>query len=136
MFCVRRIVFYDRAMTLERIYDNPTRPPGVEKVLGAIRSHLNRHAEKAQAVKASAELKPNFESSKPLEALGLTPREAEVLLWIAQGRAYAEIGANIGCAENTVKVHVAHIFEKLRVENRNAAAIRAIEILSAPSNRK
>ncbi len=41
---------------------------------------------------AKVELKPNFDSAKPLGSLGLTPREAEVLLWIAQGKSNADIG--------------------------------------------
>jgi hypothetical protein len=40
---------------------------------------------------ARAELRPNFDSAKPLEALGLTPREAEVLLWITIGRSAKEL---------------------------------------------
>jgi hypothetical protein len=36
----------------------------------------------------------------------------------------------LGCAENTVKVHTARIFEKLGMENRNAASLKAIELLS------
>lgn len=85
---------------------------------------------------AKVELKPNFDSLKPLESLGLTPREAEVLLWVAQGKAYADIGAILGCAENTVKVHVARIFEKLGAENRNVASMLAVELLSSPEHRK
>ena len=76
------------------------------------------------------------DSAKPLESLGLTPREAEVLLWIAQGKSNAYIGTILGCAENTVKVHIARIFEKQGFENRNAATIRAIEILSAPATKR
>jgi len=104
-------------------------------VLAAIRARLDRHAEKEQAAMAKVEIKPNFDSAKPLEALGLTPREAEVLLWIAQGKANGDIGIILGCAENTVKVHSARIFEKLGIENRNAATMRALEILSAPALR-
>jgi len=63
---------------------------------------------------------------------GLTPREAEVLLWVAQGKANSEIATILGCAENTVKVHLARIFEKLGFENRNAATVRALEVLSVP----
>ena len=85
---------------------------------------------------ARVELKPNFESAKPLETLGLTPREAEVLLWLAQGKAYGDIGVILGCAENTVKVHVARIFEKVGAENRSAAAMLAVELLSSPAHRK
>jgi DNA-binding NarL/FixJ family response regulator len=39
-------------------------------------------------------------------------------------------------AENTVKVHLARIFEKLGFENRNAAAVRALEVLSAPVSKR
>jgi DNA-binding CsgD family transcriptional regulator len=84
---------------------------------------------------AKVELKPNFDSAKPLEALGLTPREAEVLLWEARGKANADIATILGCAENTVKVHLARIFEKHGFENRNAATMRALEVLSTPAIR-
>ena len=85
---------------------------------------------------AKVELKPNFDSARPLEALGLTVREAEVLLWVAQGKANADIATILGCAENTVKVHLARVFEKCGFENRNAAAVRALELLSSPRNWK
>lgn len=55
---------------------------------------------------AKVELRPNFDSSNPLEALGLTVREAEVRLWVAQGKSNADIATILGCAENTVKVHL------------------------------
>jgi len=74
--------------------------------------------------------------TKPLESLGITPREAEVLLWIAQGKSNSNISTILGCAENTVKVHITRIFEKLGFENRNAATVRALEVLSLPANRK
>jgi DNA-binding NarL/FixJ family response regulator len=113
--------------------DYLTKPASAEDVLDAIHARLDRHTEKEQAALAKVELKPNFASAKPLEALGLTPREAEVLLWIAQGKSNSEIGAILGCAENTVKVHTGRIFEKAGLENRNAATVRALELLSAPS---
>ena len=116
--------------------DYLTKPASAEEVLSAINARLDRHHEKQQAAMAKVELKPNFESAKPLEALGLTPREAEVLLWIAQGKSNADIATILGCAENTVKVHTARIFEKLGFENRNAATVQALEILSKPILRK
>jgi len=115
--------------------DYLTKPASAEDVLSAIRARLERHTEKEQAAIAKVEMKPNFGSAKPLEALGLTPREAEVLLWIAQGKSNADIGTILDCAENTVKVHTARIFEKLGFENRNAATVRALEALSAPTKR-
>src|SRR4051794_7464259 len=76
-----------------------------------------------------ASLHANFSSPEPLQDLGLTPREAEVLLWMAQGKANAEVGLILEMSVATVKKHVEHIFEKLSVENRSAAIVRAIEFL-------
>lgn len=115
--------------------DYLTKPAGAEEVLTAIRSRLTRHDENEWAVISKMETKPNFDSSLPLEALGLTPREAEVLLWVAQGKSNSDIGVILGCAENTVKVHLARVFEKLGFENRNAATVRALEILTEPRPR-
>jgi hypothetical protein len=58
-----------------------------------------------------------------------------VLLWIAQGKSNGDIAIILGCAENTIKVHLARIFEKLGFENRNAATVRALEVLSSPVRR-
>ncbi|MCI0535019.1 MAG: response regulator transcription factor [Verrucomicrobiales bacterium] len=115
--------------------DYLTKPASAEDVLAAIAARLDRHNEKEQAAMAKVELKPNFDSAKPLESLGLTPREAEVLLWIAQGKSNGDIATILGCAENTVKVHTARIFEKLGFENRNAATVQALEVLSRPTPR-
>jgi DNA-binding NarL/FixJ family response regulator len=112
--------------------DYLTKPASAEEVLAAIAARLDRHNEKEQAAMSRVELRLNFDSAQPLEALGLTPREAEVLLWIAQGKSNGDIGTILGCAENTVKVHIARIFEKLGFENRNSATVRALEVLSKP----
>ena len=55
---------------------------------------------------------------------------------LAQGKANANIATILGCAENTVKVHLARIFENLDFENRNAATVRALEVLNLPTNGK
>lgn len=112
--------------------DYLSKPAGAEDVLGAIRTRLARRAENERATLDKVDLTPDFSSSKPLKALGLTAREAEVLLWVAQGKSNADIAGILGCAENTVKVHLARVFEKLGVENRNAASMRAVETLARP----
>lgn len=112
--------------------DYLTKPASAEELLEAIHARLDRHNEKEQAALSKAELKPNFASPRPLEELGLTPREAEVLLWIAQGKSNSDIGTILGCTENTIKVHTSRIFEKLGSENRNSATVRALEVLSRP----
>ena len=61
-----------------------------------------------------------------LEPLGLTRREAEVLAWVARGKTNAEIAAILGRRPRTVHKHLDHIFDKLGVENRTAAAARAL----------
>ena len=73
---------------------------------------------------------PDCSSSKPLESLGLAEREAEVLLWVAQGKSNGDIAILLGMAEKTVKKHMGNIFEKLGLEGRNAATVRALEVLS------
>jgi DNA-binding NarL/FixJ family response regulator len=52
----------------------------------------------------------------------LTERELDVLRCVARGEENKQIAAGLGIAEPTVKAHLVHIFEKLGVENRTAAA--------------
>jgi DNA-binding CsgD family transcriptional regulator len=66
---------------------------------------------------------------RPLEALGLTRREAEVLLWVAQGKSNAAIASILDIQERTACKHMENILAKLYVENRTAAAQRALEVL-------
>jgi DNA-binding CsgD family transcriptional regulator len=73
-------------------------------------------------------------SAKPLERLGLTVREAEVLLWVSQGKSNGEIGQILGMKERTACKHLEKIFAKLCVENRTSAANVALEeLLSCPA---
>jgi DNA-binding CsgD family transcriptional regulator len=60
-----------------------------------------------------------------LEALGLTGREAEVLAWVAQGKTNREIGMILGASARTVQKHLEHVFQKIGVETRTAAILRA-----------
>ncbi len=64
-----------------------------------------------------------------LIALGLTPREAEVLYWIAQGKANPDVATILGASVRTVHKHVENIFRKLGCETRAAAGLAANEIL-------
>jgi DNA-binding NarL/FixJ family response regulator len=107
--------------------DYLTKPVVKADLLAAIRSRLERAIQQAVP-----DFKPNFQSAKPLEeALGLTPRVAEALLWLAQGKTNGEIATILGNSESTVKKHVLEIFEKLGVETRSAATLRALEVLSS-----
>ena len=70
---------------------------------------------------------PDQRTAKALAALNLTAREAEVLFWISQGKSNHDIGIILGAKTGTVCKHVEHIFGKLNVENRTAAAVIALE---------
>ena len=54
-------------------------------------------------------------------SLGLTFKEAEVLMWISRGKTNREIGLILGNSPRTVNKHMEHIFEKLGVATRSAA---------------
>ncbi len=56
---------------------------------------------------------------------GLTAREAEVLRWVAAGKSDAQIAAILHISARTVQKHLQHSYEKLGVESRTAAAMRA-----------
>jgi PAS domain S-box-containing protein len=58
----------------------------------------------------------------------LTPRELEVLRLLAQGQTNRQISQVLVVSPATVKVHVEHILEKLKVADRTQAAVRASEI--------
>ncbi|MBV8212417.1 MAG: response regulator transcription factor [Verrucomicrobia bacterium] len=112
--------------------DYLTKPVAKPELLAAIRSRLQRATQLAVP-----EFRPNFDSARPLETvLGLTPRVAETLLWLAQGKTNPEIATILGNSESTVKKHVVEIFENLRVETRTSASLRALEVLSSPAARR
>jgi DNA-binding NarL/FixJ family response regulator len=59
-------------------------------------------------------------------AFRLTSREAEVLYWVVKGKTNRDIGDILGTSPATVKKHLEHVFTKLGVETRTAAANMAI----------
>jgi len=70
-----------------------------------------------------------------LAELGLSPREADVVTWVAHGKTNDEIARILNISPWTVKKHLGHAFEKLGVDTRTAAALRARE-LSQSSRRE
>lgn len=58
-------------------------------------------------------------------AAPLTAREREVLDWVAAGKTNRDIAAILGASPRTVEKHLERIYEKLGVETRTAAAMRA-----------
>jgi DNA-binding NarL/FixJ family response regulator len=58
----------------------------------------------------------------------LTPRETEVLSWLAKGKTNRDIADILGMSPRTVNKHLEHIYEKLGVETRTAAVAAAGQI--------
>ena len=61
----------------------------------------------------------------------LTPREAEVLVWIARGKANRDVADILELSPRTVNKHLEQIYAKLGVENRTAAAACALNSLAS-----
>ena len=69
---------------------------------------------------------------KAQAALGLSERELEVLHELAAGHSNKEIAARLHISPNTVKTHVARLFEKLGAKRRTEAIRRARELGIVP----
>jgi DNA-binding response OmpR family regulator/DNA-binding CsgD family transcriptional regulator len=61
-----------------------------------------------------------------VSAFHLTTREAEVLYWVSKGKINKDIGEILGASPRTINKHLEHVFQKLGVETRTAAANLAI----------
>lgn len=109
--------------------DYLTKPVANADLVRAIEARLRR-----SELQANREFKPDFSSFQPLLTLGLTPRAAEALLWLAQGKTNSDIATILGITESTVKKHVQEMFEKLGVETRGAATVCALEVLHSPAS--
>lgn len=66
-----------------------------------------------------------------LTLAGFTRREADVLLWITRGKSNLEIGTILDISPRTVKKHLEHIYRKLGVKSRLAAAVRTSAMMRA-----
>jgi DNA-binding NarL/FixJ family response regulator len=104
--------------------DYLVKPVSIDDLLSAIEARLERAQQQGG-------FNANFTSSQPLEKLGISTREAEILLWVAQGKTNSEVGVILSISSGTVKKHLEHIYAKLGVEGRNPATLKALEALSS-----
>jgi two-component system nitrate/nitrite response regulator NarL len=65
--------------------------------------------------------------AQPGERERLSPREREILGFLAKGASNKEIARELEVAESTVKIHVQHILRKLNLTSRVQAAVYAVE---------
>jgi DNA-binding CsgD family transcriptional regulator len=78
------------------------------------------------------EVAPFDGNPQAVATLGISPRELEVLAELAAGSANKEIARRLGVSPNTVKTHLAHLYEKLGAKSRTDAIARARELGLTP----
>ncbi|WP_068829215.1 response regulator [Pseudomonas sp. BMS12] len=110
--------------------DYVTKPIHTDEVLARVAAHL-RTARTLQSARAAAQPVDLTLSNEPtFETLSsrfqLTEREVEVLRWVACGKTNRDIGDILGLSPRTVNKHLEHVYVKLGVETRTAAAAVAI----------
>lgn len=105
-------------------------------VLDLLRPHLTQAYDNAAALARIRQESAHLNQTKDVlltresfERLGLTNREAEILLGIAQGKTNKQIAASLYVSPFTIKTHLQHVYRKLGVESRTEALARALEII-------
>ena len=70
-------------------------------------------------------------NSQHLIRVGLTPREAEVMVWVGEGKTNHETATILGISPKTVQHHLEAVFRKLGVESRTAAVVEVRRVIKA-----
>lgn len=104
--------------------DYLVKPVEPADLLAAVQARLRRRKQAGAGQRATA---ADATPEALVQALGLTPREGEILSWVVQGKTNPEIGMILGIQLTTVKKHLESTFVKLGVENRTAAVTLALE---------
>lgn len=118
--------------------DYVVKPVRIEEVLARLTTHVRNARAAREAWQRASEAAAAAQGTRPvdpalsarLEEAALTPREREVLTWVARGKTNRDIADILGMSHRTVNKHLEHIFEKLGVETRAAAAALASPVLA------
>jgi DNA-binding CsgD family transcriptional regulator len=92
--------------------------------LDELKKSIEKSIESEDAIETNSSTKINTDLSELLK-IALTEREQDVLKELSKGITYQQIGENLFISKNTVKTHVLNIYEKLDVNNRTEAIIKA-----------
>ena len=90
--------------------------------LETLRPHIVAAYRNALRVAARTGVAAAMSSAIRVDGVPLTRRENEVLYWVSMGKTNEEVSSIIGAKPMTVKKHLEHIYDKLGVPNRTAAA--------------
>ena len=117
--------------------DYVTKPIQPLEVIARIRTHIRNARLLSQArgaidaardtgIATDRDNRPLWHVGRALDGRSLTPRESDVLAWLAKGKTNRDIGEILGVSPRTVNKHLEHIYVKLGVETRSAAAALAV----------
>jgi len=95
-----------------------TKPVGDEELLAAVRLAIEKHRARRREQAELSDFRARLAT--------LTPREREVLDHVVAGKLNKQIAGDLGTVEQTIKVHRAHVMEKMRVQSV-AELVRLIE---------
>ncbi|MGE4406795.1 response regulator [Pseudomonas sp.] len=114
--------------------DYVTKPIHPEQVLARVAAHL-RTARALQSARQTSQQLQAPPDERQVQAMltqrfQLTGREVEVLHWVSCGKTNRDIGDILGLSPRTVNKHLEHVYVKLGVETRTAAAAIAMAALS------
>jgi DNA-binding CsgD family transcriptional regulator len=101
-------------------------------ILAKLQRHLGNARSLAIAHGELPSLSPDILIPRFRQA-GFTPREAEVLYWILEGKTLAEIGIILNIRRTTAKTHLEALYKRMGVENRTGAVRRGLELVAATS---
>ncbi len=104
-------------------------PQMMGKLLSGVRSSASRAAMGGAIAPAPGALARSAPAAgaEPAELEKLSPREREILRFIARGQSNKEIARALELAESTVKIHVQNMLRKLNLSSRVQAAVFAVE---------
>lgn len=109
--------------------DYVTKPIHPEQVLARVAAHLRtaRALQNARLISTQTPPADNRQIQAMLtQRYQLTGREVEVLHWVSCGKTNRDIGDILGLSPRTVNKHLEHVYVKLGVETRTAAAAIAM----------
>ncbi|MBM6405533.1 response regulator transcription factor [Phycicoccus sp. CSK15P-2] len=102
-----------------------------EALVAAVRAAAAGHVPIDPRV-AAALLPSTGDPERDAAAVGLSPRETEVLRLVSQGLANKQIARALGITERTVKAHLGRVFREIGVVDRTSAALWARDNLPTP----
>lgn len=111
-----------------RIEARPHRPEmHADAAAASLREEVTAGRLDADAVEAVLQAAGHTRRRRPAQVGGLTDRECEVLVLVAQGQSIREIGQTLTIAPKTADAHIQHIYTKLGVSTRAGATLWGVQ---------